>query len=171
MLALAVASGVFAQNLKVGSKAPAFSGKASDGKTYDNKSLAAGPVLFYFIGHTCPVNALAVEHFNAIGKAYKGKARMIGVMDAGKQEYTDWQKQFNGQYPVIFDPEQKIIRAFKAERSPWAVLVGKDGKVLAEWQGYSVGYMKQMSTKLAAAAKIKAASLAFRGAPDAPRYG
>lgn len=162
-----------ADNLKPGTKAPNFSGKASDGKTYSLASLKATKkvTVIYFIGSTCPVNAMAVKHFNAIASAYKGKVNFIGVIDTDPAGYKVWQERFKAPFPVICDPELKIITSYKAERSPWSVAVGADGLVKKEWVGYSTGYLTQISSFLATGARTSPAKINFPGAPAKPQYG
>lgn len=162
-----------AQNWKGGEKAPAFSGVASDGKTHSLASLTktGKPTVLYFIGHTCPVNAQAVKYYNNLSNAYKGKVNFVGVIDTDKAGYTEWQKRFKAPYPVIFDPNLKTIKTYKAERSPWTVLVGADGKIIEEWPGYSVAYLNELGAGIAKAGKTKVVSFDTKGAPESARYG
>jgi len=162
-----------AQNWKANSKAPLFSGKASDGKTYVLKDLLKSkkPTVVYCIGNTCPVNSQAVKYYNNIAAAYKGKVNFIGVIDTDEAGYKVWQKRFNAPFPVIFDPELKIISSYKAERSPWTFMIDAKGVIVQEWPGYSIGELNQMGYAIAKANKIKAVKLDTKGAPDQPRYG
>src|SRR5947209_6949953 len=53
------------------SPAPAFSAKASDGKTYTLKDLTAKkPAFLYFVKSTCGSNPMAVKLFARVYKAY-----------------------------------------------------------------------------------------------------
>lgn len=162
-----------AQNWKPNSKAPDFSGKASDGKTYALKTLLKSkkPTIIYCIGNTCPVNAQAVKYYNNIANAYKGKVNFIGVIDTDEAGYKEWQKRFNAPYPVVFDPELKIISAYKAERSPWSFMVDNKGLIVQEWPGYSIGELNEMGSAIAKSNKIKTVKFDVKGAPEQPRYG
>lgn len=162
-----------AQGTQAGKKAPGFSGKASDGKNYSLQSVVASkkPTLLYFIGSTCPVNAQAVKYFNSIASAYKGKVNFLGVIDADKAGYDKWQKRFNSPFPVVFDPNLKIIHAYNAERSPWAVMVDSKGVIVDEWQGYSVEYLTEIGAAIAKSSKTKAVKVNTSGAPGRPTYG
>lgn len=175
-IAVAVGFGVnqgVAQGTQAGKKAPAFSGKASDGKTYSLTSLTASkkPTLLYFIGSTCPVNAQAVKYYNSLANAYKGKVNFIGVIDADKAGYDKWQARFKSPFPVVFDPELKIIGAYKAERSPWSVMVDSKGVIVDEWQGYSVEFLNEMGSSLAKGSKSSVVKVNTEGAPGRPTYG
>lgn len=155
------------QALKQGATAPEFTGKTADGKEVTRASfLGKTGGLIYFINHDCPVNADAVAHFNKLASAYAGKVGFIGVINGDKSTFTTWQKKFNAPFPVVLDPDLKIIRAFKAQFSPWAMMVSKEGKIAKVWQGYSSGSLLEINQSLAAAASMKAAVLKFPGAPD-----
>lgn len=157
---------------KVGGKAPDFKATGSDGKSYTLKSFTGKkPTLFYFIGATCPVNAQAVKYFNRVAEAYKGSVNFIGVIDGDKAAYTTWNKQFKAPYVVLLDPNQKIIGAYGAERSPWAVLVDSKGTITKIWTGYSAKQITEIGGALATASKVTAKKLDVAGAPDSPRAG
>lgn len=153
--------------------APNFSGVASDGKTYSLASLkqTKKPTLLYFIGSTCPVNAQAVKFYNAMAESYKGKVNVVGIIDTDKAGYKTWQTRFKAPYPVVYDPDLKIIKSYGAERSPWTILVDSKGKIVEEWHGYSVSYLKQTNEQLATLGKIKPKPIVTAGAPEDTRYG
>ncbi len=162
-----------AQNWKAGTPAPAFSGLASDGKTYSLSSIkkSGKPTLLYFIGHTCPVNAQAVKYYNRVANAYKGKVNFLGVIDTDRAGYDNWQRTFKSPFTVILDPQLKIINAYKAERSPWTILIDKTGKISHEWPGYSTGEINELSRVIARVTKATVAKIDTSGAPESPRYG
>ncbi len=161
-----------AQSWKTGAKAPDFSGKGSDGKTHTLKSLTGKkPLVLYFIGHTCPINAQAVTYYNRVATAYKGKVNFVGVIDTDAAGYKAWQNQFKAPYPVIFDKDLKIIRSYKAERSPWTILVSPQGNIQKVWEGYSIGEINELSASIAGATKSQVAKIDTTGAPKNPRAG
>ncbi|HRI43960.1 MAG TPA: redoxin family protein [Fimbriimonadaceae bacterium] len=157
---------------KTGSNAPDFKATGTDGKPYTLKSFTGKKAtLFYFIGSTCPVNAQAVKYFNRVATAYKGSANFVGVIDGDKAAYTTWNKQFKAPYLVLLDPKMKIIEAYGAERSPWAVLVDAKGKITKIWTGYSAKQINEIGGSLASASKVTAKKIDVSGAPDSPRAG
>lgn len=165
-------TGGWSQEWKKGDKAPAFTGKTSDGKAHTLQSLTKGkPLVLYFIGSTCPVNAQAVKYYNRVAQAYKGKVNFVGVIDADAAGFKSWQEKFKAPYPVLLDPDQKIIKAYKAERSPWTIIVDKQGKIQKEWAGYSVGELNELSASIAGATKGAVAKIDTSGAPTSPRAG
>ncbi|MCW5943176.1 MAG: redoxin domain-containing protein [Fimbriimonadaceae bacterium] len=157
---------------KPGDKAPAFSAMGSDGKSHTLASLTKeGPAVLYFIKEDCPVNAEAVKYYNRMASAYKGKARLIGVINVDKVGYAGWAKRFKPTYPVLFDPSLKTIHGFKAKASPWAVEVGKDGKIAKVWPGYSANTLAQINARLAKAAGTTVAKVDLGGAPGGNTFG
>jgi peroxiredoxin len=162
-----------AQSWKAGEKAPAFSAKANDGKTYTLASVTKkGPAVLYFIKTDCPTNEQAVKYYLRIAEAYKGsKVPFIGVINGDENACKEWNKAFNVKFPILLDPEMKIIRSWKAERSPWVIMVGKDGKIVKEWPGYSNAYLTELSGLIAKGAGVKTKKCDFSGSPTNPRYG
>lgn len=154
----------------IGTKAPNFSAKGSDGKTHTLASVTkSGPVVLYFIQSTCPVNAEAMKYFNRVGAAYKG-ARLVGVIDENAAGYKEWAKEFKPTFPVLFDPNKTIIRAYQAQASPWAIHV-KNGEIAKVWDGYSAKYLTELNASVASAAKSAPKKLDFKGAPTLPAFG
>src|SRR5688572_20248073 len=121
---LAASSIALAQGPKLGTKAAAFTAKDMAGKTHTLSSLMKkGPVVLYFIKHDCPVNAEVVKYYNGVAGAYKGKASFVGVINGDKATASTWAAKFKPTYPVLLDPEMKIIRSYEAQMSPWATMV------------------------------------------------
>jgi peroxiredoxin len=153
-------------------KAPDFSAKGSDGKTHTLKSLTAGKTLvLYFIGSTCPVNDEAVRYYKQVADAYKGKVNFIGVVDGDAAILKDWQKSHNVKFPVLFDPDLKIIRSYQAFASPWIVVVGPNGEVSKRQSGYSGPTLTELNALMAKSAGVTAAKLDFKGAPAEETFG
>ena len=153
-------------------KAPDFSAKANDGKTYTLKSLTEkGDFFLYFIKDDCPVNDQAVAYFNRLGTAYKDKAAILGVYDGSESQFRAWQARYKPTYPVLFDPDMKIIKSYKAQASPWMIHVSKAGSITKVWPGYSADFINQMSASMAGAAKTAVARIDTAGAPRDTRYG
>lgn len=135
----------------VGQKAPAFSGVLTDGKPTSLKGLLAkGAVYLYFIKKDCPVNGHAEKYFNRVFEASGGHANLVGVINANDEQFQRWQNRFQAPFPVILDQEMKIIGAYRAQRSPWVIEVGKDGKVSRVWDGYSATSLAELQTAVGA---------------------
>ena len=152
-------------------KAPNFSAKGSDGKTHTLASLTKdGPIVLYFISSSCPTNAEAVKYYNRVGTAYGSKVRMVGVINEDAAGYKTWAKEFKPTYPVLYDKDMKIIRAYKAEASPWAVSVA-NGEIAKTWDGYSTSYLTELNASVAKAGKVATKKIDLKGTPSDPAFG
>jgi peroxiredoxin len=157
---------------KVGSTAPEFSAVGTDGKTHTLKSVTGEKDVFlYFISETCPVNAQAFKYYKRLSESYKDKANLVGVINADENGFKTWQKQFNAPFTVLFDPDMKIIRSYKAQASPWMIQVSSEGKIKKIWTGYSGPFLKQINTAMAAAAGVAEANIDLKGAPADFMFG
>ena len=153
-------------------KAPDFSAKSPDGKTYSLDGVTKGGAAYlYFIKKDCPINARAVTFYNQLYKAYGPSTPILGVFNGTADEYNAYQKAHAMPFPVVLDPDQKIISDYKAERSPWVVEVKGDQLVGRIWKGYDQEFLGQISQALADATKAPLAKIDFSSAPTDPRYG
>lgn len=149
-----------------GKKAPAFSAKATDGKTHTLKEhLAKGTTFLYFIKEGCPVNHVAAPHVQKLAKAYGDKANLVGVYNGSVSDAKRWAKTYASTYPIIEDPAMKTIRACGAVYSPWLIAVNKDGSVEKVFEGSAPKELEEISKMMAASAGVKQARLDFTGAP------
>ena len=168
---LALASIASAHAQLVG-KAPAFSGKGPDGKTYDLATLTKnGPVYLFFIKKDCPVTAGAMHFYTDIAKAYGDKAPILGVFSGDADEYKDYNDEHHLPFPSVLDPKLDIIASYKVRSSPWMVEVKQDGAVGRSWHGYSQSYLKQINDAVSVAAHASAAKIDFSQAPTNPAFG
>jgi len=177
-LAAIAAAGVacFALNadeLKPGTVAPSFSGETAAGKSISlDKAAKETPVFVYFISTSCPVSKAAMPHYEAFAKAYADKGlTVIGVLNDDKAGFEKWNKLHNVSYPVVLDPEHKIIKAYHIAKAPSAVLVGKNGKVIKAWTGYSKQQLVETNELTAKAVGKPAPKLEFAGAPASWQAG
>lgn len=164
---------ISAQSWKAGDKAPDFSAQATDGKTYTLASVTAkGPAVLYFIKPDCPTNDQALKYYVRIANAYKGcKVPFIGVIFGDLDRFKLWNRSVNVPFPVLLDPDKKIISSWKAQRSPWVIMVGKDGKIMKEWPGYSHTFLKELSALMAKGSGVKEKTCDFSGSPTNTRFG
>jgi peroxiredoxin Q/BCP len=162
-----------AQSWKAGDKAPDFSAQGNDGKSYTLASVTKkGPAVLYFIRTDCPTNDQALKYYVRIVNAYKGcKVPFIGVINGDLDRFNLWNRDFKVPFPVLLDPDKKIIHSWKAQRSPWVIMVAKDGKIMKEWPGYSNTFLKELSAMIAKGSGVKEKTCDFSGSPTNPRYG
>lgn len=154
------------RELKSGTKAPDFSAKGTDGKTHTLKSLTkSGSVSLYFIKIGCPVNHRAAPFFNRIAGAYGPQANLVGVINGSLSEAKAWAKEYGAKFPILADPDLKIIQAYGAQYSPWATAISKSGKVTKVWDSGSSETLTALNKIAAETAGKKVANLSFAGAP------
>lgn len=159
---------------QVKAKAPSFELKTAEGKAYSLKSLTQDSdlVVLYFISWTCPVNAEALEYITPIANAANGKkVKFVGITNANASQFKDWQAKFKAKYPVLLDPQKKVIQAYGAERSPWFILVNKSGEIVHTDKGYSASSLAELNERIAKVESRPAVKVDLKGAPSDMAYG
>ena len=162
-----------AEELKAGATAPKFSGATADGKTFSLEgALKDKPVFVYFISTSCPVSKAATPHYTAFAKAYASQGlSVVGVVNDDKAGFDKWNATHKVGYPVVLDPDYKVIKAYGIAKAPSAVLVGKNGKVIKSWTGYSKQILVETNELAAKSVGKAAAKLEFAGAPASWQEG
>ena len=127
----------FNKVLDVGTKAPAFEKlPTADGKTVslaDYKDAEA--VVVVFTCNHCPVAKAYEERFNAFAKDYaKKKVAFVAISVSNAEEDTleaskAYVKEQKLQYTYAHDASQKTGKAFGANVTPHAFVLGPDRKI------------------------------------------
>jgi|SRR5688572_6340096 peroxiredoxin len=162
-----------ADELKAGATAPSFSGATADGKTFSLEgALKDKPVFVYFISTSCPVSKAATPHYNALAKTYASQGlSVVGVVNGDKAAFDRWNATHKVPYPVVLDPDYKVIKAYGITKAPSAALVAKNGKVIKSWTGYSKQILVETNELAAKAVGKTATKLEFAGAPASWQAG
>jgi hypothetical protein len=127
----------------------------SDGKTVVLAARgAARPQFVYFILDGCPCSYDADPLFRKLSKRFRGKVDFIAVTDGDRARAHDWSVQLLEPYPVIPDPEKKIIHAYGAKASVYSTLISTQGRVVKMWPGYSAGLLQDINATLASEAHV-----------------
>lgn len=155
------------QDAKPGASAPAVNATLTNGKTFDlHKTAKESPVLLVFISTSCPVTNESVPHFESILKAYKSsKMSFVGIVNSSKSAAERWANDQKATISMIPDAEKKFIRAYGITNAPSAALIGKDGKVIKVWKGYSRTILEEINSEIAKALGTKTVALDFSKAP------
>ena len=153
--------------LSAGTAAPKFSGPTAGGKSFSlDAALKDKPVFVYFISTSCPVSKAATPHYTTFAKAYaKQGLTVVGVLNSNKAGFDTWNATHKVPYPVVLDPDYKTIKAYKVTKAPSAVLIGKNGRVIKSWTGYSKQVLVEANQLSAKAVGKPAAKLEFAGVP------
>jgi peroxiredoxin Q/BCP len=104
--------------LKINSVAPDFEGRLNDGSTFRSTDLRGRRnIVLYFYPKDftpgCTREALAFQENYAEIEQYE--AELVGVSADSLESHAAFQQKYCLAFPIIADPERKIIRAFDAE--------------------------------------------------------
>jgi thioredoxin-dependent peroxiredoxin len=103
-----------ATHLKIGDKAPAFTGVDQDGNKLSLKDLKGKKIVLYFYPEddtpTCTVQACNLRDNYALLK--KNGFTVIGVSPDDPAKHTKFREKFNLPFTLIADPDHKIIDAY-----------------------------------------------------------
>ena len=124
------------------------------------------PLVLFFIQDGCPCSEAAEPHFQRVQAAYGKWASFLGVIDGDTATARGWSERHGTPYPVLADPERRLIAACKAERSAYVMLVARGGSVEALWPGYSAGMLADLGRRLARLTGQAEVPLDTQGAPD-----
>jgi peroxiredoxin len=130
--------------------APSFRVEATDGQTYRLEDVTSEmPLVLIFIKDGCPCSAAAQPFFDRLSAAYIDDVRFLGVIDADVSRAKEWAKENRVPFPILADPESRIVHNYKAESSAYVALVSKEGTIEKLWPGYSAQMLNDASERLA----------------------
>jgi peroxiredoxin len=150
-----------------------FAATSDDGKTLTlaNLTESGKTLVLYFVKRDCGSNSFAVPLFTAVASPYlkSSKVSFVTVMNADKEGYEGWKKEFGAPFRGLLDPDYKVIKSY-AVRSSQASMVIKDGKIVTFWRGFSKSNLAELGGMLAEASGIKF-DADLSGAPARESYG
>jgi peroxiredoxin len=150
----------------VGGRATAREAEGTDGRPHSPASDSEGrPLVLFFIQDGCPCSKAADPYFRQLQAAYGTHAAFLGVIDGDKATALDWSARHGTAYPILADPERRIIAACKAERSAYVMLVSRGGAIEVLWPGYSSKMLAEVGLRLARLTGRPEVALDTRGAP------
>ncbi|WP_422927999.1 peroxiredoxin family protein [Singulisphaera sp. PoT] len=141
--------------------------EGSDGRTYRlGESSGGRPRVLVFIKGDCPCSEAADPCFARLYSGYRDRAEILGVIDGGLEEAKGWADRHGTPYPILADPDKKLIRALGAESSVYTALIDGQGTVEHLWPGYSSSMLQELGRRLAKLTDTAAAKLDFGDAPE-----
>jgi peroxiredoxin len=146
--------------------APAFRAEGSDGKTYALAEMANdGPMALLFIKDGCPCSVAAGPFYNRLHEAYGSRVRFFGVIDEDVGVARRWARAQRVAFPILGDPELKIVHEYKAENSAYFAIISPGGRIGRYWPGYSAEMLKEANAHLAGLAGVEAKPVDVTDAP------
>ncbi len=146
--------------------APAFRAQASDERFYDVTELAKeGPVALVFIKDGCPCSQAAQPFLNLLFDAYGKHARFFGIFDGSVASAKRWATRNLAPFPLLSDPELRMVREYKAENSAYVALIAKGGTIEKLWPGYSAEMLADAAARLARLTGVVAQPIDIHDAP------
>ncbi len=147
---LASPSMILAGDRATGGLAPDFEAPANDGRTYRlSEIVKQGPAVLVFIKDGCPCSRAADPFLQRIHAAGRGWVPFYGVIDGGVMVADRWAERNQTIFPILADPELKIIHAFAVESSACVAFIGPGGRIEKLWAGYSEGMLRELADRMA----------------------
>jgi len=138
--------------IEVGARAPEFSLKGTDGRTYAlAEALARGPVLLAFFKTTCGTCDLAFPYINRFAEAYPTNGWSLwAVAQDPPQAAGSYAATHRMAYPVLPDVGgYAVSRAYDPPATPTLFLIDRAGQVVGETSGFDKAQLNALSVALA----------------------
>src|SRR5579863_6352742 len=155
--------------LTVGTKAPEFELKATDGKRFSlREELAHGPVVLAFFKVSCPTCQYAFPFLERLHKAYGQKGvQVLGVSQNNAKDTAAFTKEFGVTFPVLLDDTEKypVSNAYGLTNVPSIFWIAQDRKIEVSSVGWVKADFTAINRKMAEAGQAQPAAL-FRPGED-----
>ncbi|MBN1354742.1 TlpA family protein disulfide reductase [bacterium] len=126
-------------------KPPLFELKTLDGAIYRlSDDLGEAVIIFDFWATWCKPCLREMPHINQIYERFKDRglrAYAVSIDEAAsKSKIAPTIKRYKFTLPVLVDENQSVIRKYNPSKNvPYLVIIGKDGEILREFNGYKPG--------------------------------
>jgi hypothetical protein len=144
---------------------------------------ARRPLVLIFIKDGCRCSAEMEPFFQRLERAYADVVDFAGVIDGDVRAARRYAEANATPYPVLADPQCRLINRFRAENGAYVALVcppggspagaGAPGEPTIDclWPGCSAEMLIQMGQRIAARTGVAARPLDVSSAPGAPVTG
>ncbi|MBW7927431.1 MAG: redoxin domain-containing protein [Fimbriimonadaceae bacterium] len=133
-----------------GQPAPVFEAKDANGATHSLATLTGGkPLALYFIKDGCPCSVDVEPLYQRMAAKFGDKVRFAGVINGDAEIAKAWLAKMETPYPVLLDPDIKVVKEYKADRSVYLLVIGPDGNIVRMWPGYSQTMLSELNATLA----------------------
>lgn len=137
LFCVAVCPSAFA--VSAGDPLPELQTPASQDVAVSQDTLRGKVVLVNFWASWCPPCRDELPELQKMHTAYQEQGfEVVGInIDTQRENATEFIKRYNVTFPVLFDPQQSVIRQFGAKAMPTSYLVNREGVVQEVFYGYS----------------------------------
>jgi len=155
--------------LTAGTKAPAFTLSAMDGKRFSlREALERGPVVAAFFKVSCPVCQYALPFLERLYKAYANKnVTLVGVSQDEPKATAAFMKEFGVTFPVLLDEigAYPVSNAYRLTNVPSVFWIAPDGEIEVSSVGWVKADFEDINRRMAEAGK-QAPAAVFRARED-----
>ena len=138
----------------------------TSGRRFDLYSiLNSKPVFLLFILDTCPCSYEGEPFYNRIEKRLGQKIQFIGITNANTTRAKEWKHELHVQFPIVCDPDLKLMRMFKAQHSAFSFLILQNHRIAKMWPGFSQSLLANITDTLASTINEQAPKIDFSDAP------
>jgi peroxiredoxin len=123
------------------------------------------PVLLVFIKNGCPCSVEFEPYFHRLHEAYGGTVRVFGVIDGDDSTAQQYAVTNSVPYPLIADPDERLIRRFDAKNGGYAALLDAAGVVVGFWPGFSQDAMTDLGHRMSGLAGVGERPIETAGLP------
>ncbi len=126
--------------------APAFTLEDLEGARHSLSDYAGKVVLLDFWSTRCPPCIKSMPFFQELHEKYKDKGlAVLGITtDRRVKDIEKMLKKHNVTYTILLDTTASVSRRYRVESIPRMVVVGRKGKVLADFIGFSPAQEKSI---------------------------
>ncbi len=157
--------------IEVGTRAPDFSLKGTDGESYTlAAALARGPLLLVFFKTTCGTCDLAFPYINRLSKSYPSDGWSLwAVAQDPPEDAVRYAAAYGITYPVLPDPDgYTVSKAYDPPATPTLFLIDRAGRIAQQSAGFHKAELNSLSAALAERLGVKPVVIAAAddGNPD-----
>lgn len=119
----------------------------AQGPTLDEVA-AKAPAVLYFVKKDCGSNPRAIPLVQKIYAANSGGGKFYVVMNADADTAAEWSKENGTTFPIIPDPDKKLIEKYGVVSSQTGVLVDASLSETKRFAGFGRAVLQELNQNL-----------------------
>jgi len=138
--------------VKPGDQAPSLNLPDLQGHAHAlDQALAKGPVLLAFFKAECPTCQYAFPFIDRLHRQFASQGASVwGISQDSERESREFAAEFGVSFPTLIDAKPyEVSNRYGVAYTPTLFLVGRDGKVELEGDGFSKQDLLEVQKKLA----------------------